>query len=116
MRRLVVTLEAKLDINDILAQSQVLLGPPAAIRYRRLIDRALTNLIVDPSRNGVGTKPGLQDAVRLYPLRVANYGVARSERVSRPRHVVAFTYDVEEVLILRVLHDRMDAGEQLGGG
>ena len=116
MHRLVVTFEAKLDIDDILIQSRSLFGEAAADRYRRLIDRALNNLVADPSRNGVSAEPALSALVRLYPLRVANYGAERNERVSRPRHVLAFSHDSAEVLILRVLHERMDVGSQLGGG
>ncbi len=115
MHRLVVTQNAKLDIDDILAQSEGLFGSRAAALYRRLIDHALNNLAGDPSRNGVSREPGLPEAVNFYPLRVANYGLARDERVSRPRHVLAFRYDAEAVVLLRVLHDRMDAASHLSG-
>ncbi len=115
MHRLVVTRNAKLDIDDILAQSQALFGSPAAARYRHLIDHALNNLADDPARNGVSAEPGLPEDIGLYPLRVANYGLARNERVSRPRHVFAFRYDTNTVALLRVLHDRMDTARHLDG-
>ena len=111
MHRLFVTRNAKVDIDDILAQSEALFGSPAAERYRSLIDCALKDLADDPSRNGVRAEPGLPNAVHLYPLRIANYQLARSKQVSRPRHILAFRYDAEAII---VLHDRMDKASHLG--
>ena len=116
MRRLVVAPRAERDLDDILTRSATVFGEAAAERYRRLIDRAIANLLADPARSGVRTQPGLPPAIRLYALRMAAHGTPPSDRVNRPRHPVVFRYDAKEVRIVRVLHESMDMKRHLGVG
>jgi len=113
LRRLVVSVDARIAVAVALAVSLDDFGPAAADRYRTLIQRAYRDLADNPERPGTKAHAELPADIRLYPIRHSNARIAAADRVSRPRHVIAFRYDAERVEIVHVLHERMDLPRRL---
>ncbi len=115
MRQLVVTRRARLDIDDILAQSEARFGPMAAERYRRLLDQGLADLQQEPQRPSARRRKGGPEGVRFYHMLSVGRSLPVADRIARPRHLIAFSFNAAEVRILRVLHERMDVERRLSG-
>lgn len=109
--RLVLTLEARRDLLDILAHSRMRFGLATGRRYRQLLEQAFVDLSDDPGRAGVSGRPGLPPDLRFYHLRHSRGRIP--ERVVRPRHLVVFRVSRKQVVVLRVLHDAMDLAARL---
>lgn len=112
MKTIELTLRAQADIDDLLAHSEARFGPRTADRYRLLIQAGLESLLEDPGRPGVRRAeqpPGLH----LYALRHCRRRVPPNDRISRPRHVLAFRVNGEVLLIVRVLDERSDIPARL---
>jgi plasmid stabilization system protein ParE len=62
-----------------------------------------------PSHRVIETAAGFA----LYPLKYSLRRLPAGDRVRRPRHLVAFWFDDLEVVILDILHDRMDLPTRL---
>lgn len=105
MRRLRVSAEAEAGYRDILRQSLLTFGPVIRQRYRILIGQAYSDLLADPQRRGV--KATMRD-LHLYPLTHSRTGIAKADRINRPRHIIVFRYDDDVVEIVRLLHEAMD--------
>ncbi len=114
MRRLDVSEEADFEAEDILHYSEMKFGAVAADRYRLLIQEAYRDLLSNPIRPGVKRLSGGPSDIYLYPIRLSRDRVARADRVSDPRHVIAFRYDDTRVEIVHLLHDAMDLPSRLG--
>ena len=93
---------ARRDIERLLAVSRASFGEEAAERYRSLILRGLAMVRDDPK------------GAKSRPLRLARPGVlslhlrAVPSPVRRPRHRLIYIVDDQTVVVLRVVHDRMD--------
>lgn len=111
MRRLTISANASRDAALILRDSRARFGPAARARYAQLLRAAYPDLQADPTRPGV--RPAETADVHLYALRNSRAQSPAQERVVRPRHLIAFSFDAAEVRILRVLHERMDTESQL---
>lgn len=105
MRRIVLDIAARIDTVAIVNTSFTNFGRLAADRYGELINQAYRDLAVDPRRSGAKI---FESGVYLYHLRNARKRTPTGERVSRPRHLIAYRFNDEVVEIIRVLHDRMD--------
>ena len=114
MRRLEITLAARVDLAALLQRSEDDFGVRARRRYEDLIHRALRELCFDPRRAGSQERPDLAPGIHAYHLRHSRRRGRRSE-VGAPRHIAFYAFDAERVLVLRLLHDSMDFGRHLGG-
>ncbi len=110
MRRLVVSPPARRAFKSILAQSRKRFGFEIEQRYRWLFIRAFADLRADPARRSVRA---VGNGVLLYHLRHSRNGLASADRIARPRHLIAFRHDEEEIVIIQLLYDGMDLSARL---
>jgi toxin ParE1/3/4 len=113
VRRLVIAPAARLDAAAALRESRRSFGPIVRGRYGSLILAAYEDIRADPTRPGVQTVEidGLE--LNLYHLRHSRLRPAAQDRISRPRHLAIFTFDLERVRVIRLLHDSMDVGRHI---
>jgi toxin ParE1/3/4 len=100
---------AQEDINNIMLKSIKLFGSRIALRYVMLIDQAVADLASDAYRFGTQERFSIREGLYFYHLKHSKSNVAdRTERISRPRHYLAYYLPNEnELQIVRVLHERM---------
>lgn len=109
MRRLELTRSAQADLAEILDRSFETFGALARRRYEALIEVALGDLRADPECIGSLDRPELGAAVRTYHLAYCRARArAKGAAVGDPRHLLAYAFNDERVVVLRVLHDAMD--------
>jgi len=113
LRRLVLTPQARRDAATALKDSRAKFGPTARARYALLIKTAYRDLLEDPDRVGVLCSPHVSARQYLYHIRYSRNRLPLGERVQSPRHIVAYTFDSDTLLVLRLLHDSMDIAAQL---
>jgi len=103
---------ARADVADILRQTVRRFGPLQRRRYGRLIEAAAEMIGLDANRTGSRSRDELLPGLRSFPI----------ERAARRRgsaaHVLYYlpgTFDDgrEGVIILRVLHERMDPARHI---
>jgi plasmid stabilization system protein ParE len=111
LRPLRVAPLARRDLEQIFATSEERFGQTAAHRYRRLVAAAFRDLRQDSTRIGVQMRDDLPTDIRLYHLRHSRSRTG--DRISRPRHFLAFGEVGGELVIFRVLHDGMDLAQHL---
>lgn len=111
MRRLEIARNARRDIDHLLWESRELHGPRAAERYQRLISLAFKDLRSDPARPA--SRSGEIGDLRLYALRVPARRLKGADRVNAPPHLIAYRFDDDRVMILRLLHEAMDLPDHL---
>ena len=105
---------ARKDIKDALKWSSENFGRAAARRYRQLIRVVLSEIASNPKLQHSYEPSDLQPGVRLYHLRHRRQrAVVEGQFVRNPRHFVAYTIREADVVIVRVLHDRMEIARQL---
>ncbi len=79
-----------------------------AVRYQMLLDQALDDVRIDPERPSSRPHPEWGAQVRSY--RIALSKRRSGTGIKSPRHIVVYTLEYEdEVFVLRILHDRMEA-------
>jgi plasmid stabilization system protein ParE len=94
------------DIRRILHRSKVEFGPGAGTRYKALLDQALQDLREDPCRLGVRPVPDIRPGYFVYHVKFSKPRVT-GRTVGRPRHLVIFSVDSSEaVLVAAVVHER----------
>jgi plasmid stabilization system protein ParE len=103
---LVPTEAARSDLEGILARSADTFGPDQATVYRATINAALSEIAADPYSPLAPQRDDIAPGVRMMPC--ARHGRPAS-------HAIAYRIDddARTVLILRLLHERMDAARQL---
>jgi len=98
---------ARADVADILRQTSRRFGALQRRRYGRLMEAAAELISADPNRPGSRSRDDLAPGVRSFPV----------ERAARRRgaasHVLYYAPGMHDdgrdgVIILRVLHERMD--------
>lgn len=105
---------ARKDIKDALQWSSENFGRAAARRYRQLIGVGLSEIAANPKLQHSYELSALQPGIRLYHLRHSRKrAVVEGQFVRTPRHFVAYTIREADVVIVRVLHDRMEIAETL---
>lgn len=111
-RSIVLTLQARDDIADILDYSAERFGLAARRRYESLLQTGLRDLATDPARAGSHARPEFTGEVRTYHLRHSRR--RRSAAPTSPRHMIVYRLPApDELLILRVLHDAMELTRHL---
>jgi toxin ParE1/3/4 len=105
---------ARTDIKDALRWSLVNFGQSALRRYQRLIAVAISEVAANPRLTHSYELPALQPGIRLYHLRHSR-GRARvdGQSVREPRHFLIYTVLADEVVIVRLLHERMEISRHL---
>ena len=92
-RELILAPQAQQDLSDILLQTEMDWGIQQRSRYRRVIDRALAELLTFPylgrSRNEIS--PGLRS-------------------FSAGRHLIYYRVSESELNVNRIVHPRMELG------
>jgi toxin ParE1/3/4 len=89
--RVVLTTDARIDLNDILLYTEQRWGRAQRIAYRTTIRNAIATIGRNP--NIEGERDGLPTGLRTYPA---------------GRHVIYYRVRSEMVEIVRILHQRMD--------
>lgn len=75
--------------------------------YERLVEQALSDLLLDPERPGSKPCPEISPETRSYQIALSK-DRAGSE-VKKPRHIIFYFDDRGEVLVVtRILHDAQD--------
>jgi len=106
---------AKADIADILRASQTRRGAEARIRYRGLLTAAMRRIAADPLGLSTLDRSELVAGLRSLHIRHAR-DESREAPVAEPVHIIFFrTVEPGIVEIVRVLHDRMEPSQHLGG-
>lgn len=114
MKRLQLSLEARVDIIAILARSEDRYGPAARSRYERLIRTCLNDLTEDSDRPTTFELTHLRSGLRGYHLRQGRRRAKlHGQGVGSPRHLIVFSAYPDRVLIHRILHEVMDITRRL---
>ena len=82
-------------------------GEPSSLKYDRLMEAALADLLAEPTRLGVRLHPAMPQGIFVYHLRFSRRKPATAG-VEKPRHFFVFRVDEDILTVLRVLHDSMD--------
>jgi toxin ParE1/3/4 len=109
MRRLRVTLPAQREIAAILEASLERWGEDARRRYTRVLEETLRALGDDPSGPLTQNRSAVARGYRSLHTKHARSAAG----VRGPVHVVYFRVTATTVIVLAVLHERMDARAQL---
>jgi toxin ParE1/3/4 len=111
--RLRITKPASQDLAAIQLWTRDHFGTEAAHRYGLLIRLASREIAHTPSR--IGVQPAYEGAEEFlaYHLRFSARRLAAAQRVTKPRHLLVFKIELDCVVLLRILHDSMDAKSHL---
>ena len=93
------------DIDGILADTLTLFGERQVLRYADLIARTIDTIADNPQQAASRDQPNIGHGVRS--LRLADSRL-RSRRRASHRIYYVVRQELGEVVVLRVLHDRMD--------
>jgi toxin ParE1/3/4 len=105
---------ARRDIKNVLKWSAVNFSPGAAKRYERLLAVAISEIDANPTLKHSYEVHGLQRGIRIYHLRYSSKRAAVDGRiVKQPRHFIVYKVVQKEIIVVRVLHERMEIGGQL---
>jgi toxin ParE1/3/4 len=105
---------ARNDITEALAWSAVNFGAAAGKRYQKVLSVAITEIAANPELTHSQQLPGLQPGIRLYHLKHSRARAAvQGQIVRKPRHFIAYKLIGDDVVIVRVLHERMEISRQL---
>ena len=111
--RLDIAGPARRDIAALLKTSLREFGEAAAIRYKALLNQALTDIEADPERPGSKELPEIMIAgARVYHLSFSRTRVAGT-RVGEPRHFLLYRVWKGRVEVARVLHNSRDLDRHL---
>jgi len=109
--RLRLTRQAEADIEAVLEQTFLEFGRIQVERYSAIISKALDMIAERPDRPSARARPEIGPDVRAFHLALA------AERRSAASHLVYFlsrrTGDGEEIIVLRLLHERMEPRRHL---
>jgi toxin ParE1/3/4 len=95
------------DLSSIQAWTQERFGEITSLRYDELLEHALADLLVEPTRLGVTQHRELAKGVFAYHLRFSRIKTKRGA-IEKPRHFILFRTSDSVLTVLRVLHDSMD--------
>jgi len=104
--------QAQCDIDQIWGCTAQTYNAGQAIKYVRLVQRALDDLEEDPERPTSRSQPEFGFRVRSYHISLSKK--RSGVRIRTPRHVIYYTLKYDGViLVLRILKDDMDAPRHL---
>lgn len=107
--------QAARDLRDILRESMRMFGPLQRDRYGELIDRAVLLVAQDPRCLGSASRDDLAPGLR-------SFAVSRAAgRASAAVHVLYYRSEAMRdgnpgIVVIRILHDRMDASQHIPEG
>jgi plasmid stabilization system protein ParE len=102
------------DIRRILHRGNAEFGVDAGARYKALLEQALQDLGEDPRRVGVRPIPDVRPGYFIYHVKFSKPR-ATGRSVGRPRHLVVFSVDPSEaVVVAAVVHEREMLKRHLG--
>jgi toxin ParE1/3/4 len=107
-----LTAVARADIKDILRWTGQRFGPAQRRRYSRLIETAAAIVGDDPLRPGSRERREFGRGLRSFPIGLAGGHLAAAAHVLYYRAQRQDGHDAG-ILILRVLHERMDPARHL---
>lgn len=106
-RRLRQSPEAKQDIKNIWHYTAAMYNADQADTYGTLIRQALRDIKQNPERPSSLPRPDLGDGIRSYHIELSKKRSGMG--IKTPRHIIYYSLKYEQkVVVLRVLHDRMD--------
>lgn len=116
MARYQLSEPAKADVASILTTSEDLHGKEARIRYRACLTAAMRRVAEHPEGRSTVDCSELLTGIRSFHIRHSREE-SRAEPVANPAHVIFYRVMQPGVVeIVRVLHERMEAGRHVGGG
>ena len=104
-----ISRRADADLTEILATSLERWGEDGRVRYRSLLVAAMNELGADPER--LMSKDCSELAPELRSFHVRHVG--RDHGVKAPVHVIYYRKPRSSILIVRVLHERMEPSMHL---
>ncbi len=100
------------DIRSIWENARSTYGYEEAIAYSELLEQAIRDVVVDPERPSSIPRPELGAGVRSYHTELSKHRSGTG--IKSPRHVIVYALrHVDEVYVLRILHDRINLRRQL---
>jgi toxin ParE1/3/4 len=96
---------ARADLRGILATSLERWGEVGRRRYEALVQAAIQHIAADPKGPLTSTPAGIGPRYRVFHLRAVRAG----RNVHAPVHYVLYRVSKEAIVIVRVLHERMDS-------
>jgi toxin ParE1/3/4 len=111
-RQLRLSPAATVDRDDIWSYTARRYDFEQADAYDRLLGQALRDLCEDAARPASRTHPEFGPEVRSYHISLSKR--RSGTRIGRPRHVVFYTLEFEEVVyVMRIIKDDMDPQRHL---
>ena len=107
MLRAEFTAMALQDVAAIQDWTLTRFGELTSLRYDRLMEAALADLLAESTRFGVRHHPAMPQGIFVYHLRFSRRK-PNGAGVEKPRYFFAFRVDEDILTVLRVLHDSMD--------
>jgi toxin ParE1/3/4 len=115
MARYRLTRSARADIGSILRTSEERHGRDARTRYAALLLAAMRRVAQAPQGHATSDRGELRPGIRSFHIRHSR-DESREPPVANPVHVIFYrVVQPGLVEIVRVLHDRMEAGRHVGG-
>jgi toxin ParE1/3/4 len=106
---------AKADIAAILTRSEELHGKEARSRYRACLTAAMRRVADDPDGRSTVDRGEIVPGIRSFHVRHSR-NESREAPVATPVHVLFYRVTQPGVIeIVRVLHDRMEPKQHIGG-
>lgn len=106
-RKLRLSGPANEDIRNIWEYTRSTYDYQQAIAYSELLEQAIRDIVADPERPSSIPRPNLGAGVRSYHIELSK--LRSGTGIKSPRHVIVYTLrHVDEVYILRIVHDRMN--------
>lgn len=106
MRNLILSNASVEDLDSIADYTLKQHGAEALDRYLKLIDTALLLIAEDPEHPNI--RSSLKGLSKFHLSAAKNEAGRTGDKVQDPRHIVFFRFSVDEVEVVRILHDSMD--------
>jgi toxin ParE1/3/4 len=113
MARYRLTRSARNDMGSILRTSEERHGRDARTRYAALLAAAMRRVAVDPQGRSTSDRNDLRPGMRSFHIRHSR-DESRAAPVANPVHVLFYRMaEPGVVVIVRVLHERMEPGRHI---
>lgn len=112
MNRFRVLGPARRELAGILDYSRRRYGAETAQRYETLVLRGFNLVRTDPLNTATRAVDPSLDGFRSLHLRYVPQGMPRAVR--SPRHFIIYRFNLGDVAVVRILHEKMDVLAQLG--
>lgn len=99
--------KALADVSTIQDWTLEHFGEISSKRYDELLEKAVADLLNNPTCLGVSQHPALHKSLLVYHLRFSRIKNSKTA-VRNPRHFIVFHLQDNQLSVLRVLHHSMD--------